>query len=92
MRAVWDPDKAEANLEKHGVRFSDAELVLYDPHAVTVEDSAAQGEQRHISIGLDAVGRILVVVYTYRGENVRLISARPATQRERRQYEEGIRF
>jgi uncharacterized protein len=92
MRAIWDPDKAKANLEKHGVRFSDAELVLYDPYAVTVEDSAAQGEQRHVSIGLDAVGRILVVVYTYRGENVRLISARPATRRERRQYEEGIRF
>src|SRR5579885_2445940 len=67
MRAVWDPDKAKANMEKHGVRFSDAELVLYDPFAVTVEDSGAQGEQRHISIGLDAVGRILVVVYTDRG-------------------------
>ncbi|HKH43547.1 MAG TPA: BrnT family toxin [Thermoanaerobaculia bacterium] len=92
MRAVWDPDKAKANLEKHGVRFSDAELVLYDPYAVTVEDSVAQGEQRHLSVGLDAVGRILVVVYTYRGENVRLISARPATRRERQQYEEGIRF
>lgn len=92
MRAVWDPDKAKANLEKHGVRFSDAELVLYDPYAVTVEDSAAAGEQRHVSIGLDAMGRILVVVYTNRGENVRLISARPATRRERLQYEEGIRF
>jgi uncharacterized protein len=92
MRAVWDPDKAKANLEKHGVRFSDAELVLYDPYAVTVEDSAVQGEQRYLSVGLDAVGRILVVVYTYRGENVRLISARPATRRERQQYEEGIRF
>ncbi len=43
MRATWDPDKAEANLEKHGVRFSDAELVLYDPYAVTIEDSAASG-------------------------------------------------
>lgn len=74
------------------VRFSDAELVLYDPRAVTIEDSAAQGEQRHISIGLDAVGRILVVVYTYRGEDARLISARLATRRERKYYEEGIRF
>lgn len=92
MRAVWDPEKAKANLEKHGVRFSDAELVLYDRYAVTVEDMAAQGEQRHISIGLDAVGRILVLVYTYHGENARLISARPATRGERRQYEEGVRF
>ncbi len=90
MRADWDPEKAKANLEKHGVRFSDAELVLYDPYAVTIEDAAAQGEKRQISIGLDAVGRILVVVYTDRGENVRLISARPAMRRERRQYEEGI--
>ena len=92
MRAVWDPEKAKANLEKHGVRFSDAELVLYDAYAVTVEDSTAQGEQRHISIGLDAVGRVLVVVYTDRGEDVRLISARLATRTERRHYEEGIRF
>ncbi len=92
MRAVWDPEKAKTNLEKHGVRFSDAELVLYDPYAVTVEDAVAQGEQRHLSIGLDAVGRVVVVVYNYRGENVRLISARPATRTERRQYEKGIRF
>ena len=89
---VWDPAKAKANLEKHGVRFSDAELVLYDPHAVTIEDSTAQGEQRHISIGLGAAGQVLVVVYTYRGDDIRLISARPAARRERQEYEEGIRF
>jgi uncharacterized DUF497 family protein len=90
MRALWDPGKAAANLAKHGVHFSDAELVLYDPHAVTVEDEAAEGEQRLVTIGLDAVGRVVLVVYTFRGEDVRLISARPATRRERRTYEEGI--
>jgi uncharacterized DUF497 family protein len=67
-------------------------LVLYDPYAVTVEDSMAEGEQRHISIGLGAMGQILVVVYTYRGDDIRLISARPAARRERQEYEEGIRF
>jgi uncharacterized DUF497 family protein len=52
----------------------------------------AEGEQRHISIGLGAMGQILVVVYTYRGDDIRLISARPAARRERQEYEEGIRF
>jgi hypothetical protein len=90
MKVVWDPAKAGTNLEKHGIRFSDAELVLFDPQAITVEDLTAPGEQRHVSLGLDALGRILVVVYTHRGEDVRLISARRATRRERRQYEEGV--
>ncbi len=92
MEAVWDPEKAAANLEKHGIRFADAELVLFDPFAVTREDLSAVGEQRYVSLGADAMGRILVAAYTYRDENVRLISARPATPKERRQYEEGIRF
>jgi hypothetical protein len=90
MRVVWDPEKAATNLAKHGVRFSDAELVLFDPGAVTVEDEVAEGERRFVTVGLDSVGRVLVVVYTFRGEDVRLISARPATRRERRTYEEGI--
>lgn len=90
MRVLWDPDKAARNLAKHGVRFGDAELVLYDPHAVTVEDEAAAGEQRFVTIGVDALGSVLVVVYTFRGEDLRLISARPATRREKRTYEEGV--
>jgi uncharacterized protein len=92
MKVVWDPVKAATNWTGHGIRFSDAELVLFDPLAVTLEDATAVGEQRHISLGSDALGRILVVVYTYRGEDVRLISARRASRREQRQYEEGIRF
>jgi hypothetical protein len=90
MQVVWDPEKAAANLAKHGVRFSDAELVLYDPLAVTVEDEDAEGEQRLVTIGMDAVSHILVVVYTVRGDDVRLISARQATRTERQAYEEGV--
>jgi len=90
MNIVWDPEKARINLEKHGIRFSDAEIVLYDPHALTQENKDAVNEQRFITIGMDAIGRVLIVVYTYRGEDIRLISARSATKRERESYEKGI--
>ena len=90
MNIVWDPEKARINLEKHGIRFSDAEIVLYDPHALTQENKDAVNEQRFITIGMDAIGRVLIVVYTYRGEDIRLISARSATKRERERYEKGI--
>lgn len=92
MRVIWDPRKAKANFQNRGIRFSDAEGVLFDPNALTVEDPTAEGEQRFVSTGMDTLGRILVVVYTYRGEDIRLISARRATRKERRQYEAGIRF
>lgn len=82
----FDPAKAEANLRKHGVSFGDAEQVLRDPFAITVEDSDAQGERRHVTLGTDAIGRILVVVHTERGERVRLISARKASRREAEHY------
>jgi len=88
---VWDPKKARENLKKHGVRFSDAETVLFDPSALTRgEDMESEGEQRFVTVGMDTLGHIIVVVYTYRGEDIRLISARFATKRERMQYEEGI--
>ena len=82
MSTVWDPVKAHTNFRKHRVRFSDAEGVLLDPNAITVDDPAEE-EPRFISIGLDVVGRIVVVVYTYRGEDVRLISARLATRKRK---------
>jgi len=66
--------------------------VLFDPNALSMEDESSETEQRFIAIGLDHLLRILFVVYTYRGENIRLISARPATRHERRQYESGIWF
>lgn len=90
MKVEWDPNKAVTNLQKHGVRFSDAEAVLFDPNALSFEDTTAQGEQRFVAIGMDHLWRLLVVIYTDRGNHVRLISARPATRSEKRHYESGI--
>lgn len=90
MSVEWDPHKANINLKKHGVRFSDAEAVLFDPNALSFEDFAAQGEQRFIVIGMDHLWRLLVVIYTERDNRIRLISARPATRSERLKYESGI--
>ena len=87
MRFTYDPAKATANLKKHGVSFADAEGVLEDPLAITVEDPDAEGEQRFISVGLGSAGELLVVVYTERDDDHRLISARPATRKERKYYE-----
>jgi len=64
--------------------------VLFDPNALTMEDTTAAGEQRFVTVGTDSVGRVLVVVYAYREEDIRLISARPATRQERKNYEEGV--
>lgn len=85
--AEWDRPKAAANLLKHGVRFSEAVTVLFDDLAVTVEDEDSD-ELRFITIGASAGGQVLVVVYTWRDHRVRLISARRATPKERRAYEE----
>lgn len=76
-----------SNLQNHGVDFADAAPVLFDDMAITVIDDSENNEKRHVTLGLDALGRCLVVVYTWRGETVRLISARKATRSERRQYE-----
>jgi uncharacterized DUF497 family protein len=84
----WDPAKARDNLRKHGIDFADAALVLEDEHALTVPDEASTSEERFITLGMDPLGRVLVVVYTWRAANVRLISARKATRREQRQYGE----
>jgi len=73
--------------ETWDISFADAVEVLSDEYAITIEDRSSQ-EQRHTTIGLDALGRILVVFYTWRGENIRIISARKATARERAQYGE----
>ena len=90
MDVVWDPEKAKTNLNKHGIHFSDAEIVFSDPNALTREDISTEGEQRFATVGIDAVGRVLVVVFAHRGEDIRLISARTATKSERKSYEEGI--
>jgi uncharacterized protein len=90
MKVVWDPGKAKLNLVKHGVYLSDAEAALFDPYALTKEDESAEGEQRFVTIGTDASGKLVVTVYSYRSESIRLISSRKATKREREQYEKGI--
>jgi len=90
MDIKWDPLKAEINFRKHNIRFSDAESVLFDPRALTIEDQIVNREQRFLSIGFDALGRIFVIVYTYNGDKIRLISARKATPKERKYYEKGI--
>ena len=83
----WDPEKARENLAKHGVSFADAAIALEDEAALTMREDSTASEQRFVAMGLDPLGRVLVVVYTYRGENVRIISARKAGRRERIRYE-----
>lgn len=90
MNIVWDPGKAKSNYQKHKIHFSDAESVLYDTMALTIEDQDIAGEKRFVTVGSDSTGRIVLVVYAYRGNSIRLISARKATSSERRYYEEGI--
>jgi uncharacterized DUF497 family protein len=85
----WDAAKARRNLEEHGVDFADAVSALEDELALTVGDTHSVTEERFVTLGTDALGRLLVVVYSWRDERLRLISARKATGRERRQYEEG---
>ena len=90
MSIEWDGQKAASNLQKHGIDFADAVTALDDDHAITVQDTLSGGEIRYITVGMDAMGRVLTVVYTWRGESVRLIAARPATPGERRQYGDRI--
>ena len=85
MRFEWDPKKAVANLSKHGVDVADAVTIFEDDLALTVDDDHTD-EQRHVTLGLDAQARILVVCWTWRGEAIRIISARGATPGERKQY------
>jgi uncharacterized protein len=82
----FDPAKARSNIRKHGVSFAHAEQALRDEMAVTVDDPDAIGEQRFITLGMDALGRVLVVVHTQRGERTRMISARKASRGESEQY------
>ena len=88
MTYEWDPHKLEANLQKHRVDFADAIGVLEDPRAITIRDPDGGAEERFITLGVDYVGRVLVVVYAWRGNRIRVISARRATRRERGQYGE----
>lgn len=88
MKIEYDADKAAANIQNHGVTFAEAKQVLLDPYALTREDSDINGEQRFVTLGMGAKGRILIVVWTLRGESVRLISAWKANQPQKKCYEQ----
>ena len=87
MKYQWDKNKATSNLQKHGIEFADAISVFSDELAITIPDNRFD-EERFVTIGTDVFGRILVIVFTWRSEDIRLISARLAERRERKQYEE----
>ena len=89
MGFEWDEEcKAGLNFRKHGVRMPDAIPVFGDPFAITItDDESDPGEQRFVTLGMGASGRLLVVVYTWRGERIRIISARPAEAHECEEYE-----
>ena len=86
MDYEWDTNKAKSNLQKHGIDFADAATVLSDDYALTIPDDYPD-EERFVTIGMDALGRILAVVYTWRGKRIRIISARKAESHECKQYE-----
>ncbi len=90
MESNFDPKKNAINLRKHGVSLTEGDGVLHDPFALTIEDDSTRGEQRFVSIGMNAFGRLMVVVFTYEGEDTRLISVRHAEPKERRLYEKGV--
>jgi uncharacterized DUF497 family protein len=89
MEIEFDPEKAAANPLNHdGVTFAEAKDVLLDPYALTREDTDSRGESRFVSLGMGSKGRILVVVWTLRGDTPRLISAWKANQPQRKRYEQ----
>ncbi|MEP6698354.1 MAG: BrnT family toxin [Verrucomicrobiota bacterium] len=87
----WDSRKARGNLAKHGVTFEEAATVFADSLSFTISDPEhSTTEQRQITLGRAFNGKMLVVVHTDRGDNIRIISARRASRQERRFYEEEI--
>jgi uncharacterized DUF497 family protein len=89
MRFEWDEKKADENLKKHGVGFDEAKTVFNDPFSITIYDPEhSVDEYRYIDIGLSSKGRLIVVSYSERGKNIRIISNRKATRKETRDYEE----
>jgi len=89
LQFVWDREKAAANLRKHGVDFEEAATAFGDPLSITIPDpDHSAGEERWLLVGENGAGRLLVVAYTERANEIRLITARAATRRERQTYEE----
>ena len=90
MASRFDPKRNAANLRKHGLSLTEGDGVLSDPLALTVEDLAAVGEQRFVSIGVNVFGQLRVVVYSLRGDDAKIISVRKPEPKEVRAYEKGI--
>jgi uncharacterized DUF497 family protein len=91
MKFEWDRGKAKSNLSKHGVSFEEAATVFGDPLSLTISDPGHSDEEdRFVTIGVSSKLRTIVLVHTDRGDHVRIVSARQATTRERKDYEEGI--
>jgi uncharacterized DUF497 family protein len=87
----WDLEKAESNLQKHGVSFAEAATVFFDPLSLTISDPLHSAEEiRLVTTGLSNQQRQLVVVHSERDDKIRIISARLATPSERKKYESGI--
>lgn len=88
LKFEWDSKKGKTNIEKHGVSFQEATTVFGDPLSLTIEDPLhSKDEFRLVTIGISHKNRLLVVIHTERGDNIRIISARQATKKERANYE-----
>jgi len=88
LKFEWDENKSKLNLKKHRVDFKEGKTVFNDPFAITIDDpDHSDLEERYIDIGISSKGRILVVWYTERNDNIRIIGCRKATRSEREQYE-----
>ena len=90
MPVSFDPKKDAVNLKKHGVSLAEGDGVLGDPLAVTIEDQLAEGESRFVTLGENVFGFLRVVVWTQRKDDVRIISVRKPTRKERKTYEEEL--
>ncbi|MCA9897412.1 MAG: BrnT family toxin [Ardenticatenaceae bacterium] len=85
----WDVDKAYANFKKHGVDFQTAVELFFDPFLMALEEKVEEGEMRHHAVGMTPNWQILFVAFVWRGDDIRLISARLATNSEKKRYERG---
>ncbi len=89
IRFVWDRGKAESNLRKHGISFETACEIFFDPFVCLLRSEMIGGEEREAVMGMTEGWSLLVVVYTFREEAIRVISARPTTSAERSLYEDS---
>jgi len=90
MAISFDAKKERTNLAKHSVSLTEADGVLSDPRALTIEDELAEGEERFVTVGMNLFGFLRVVVWTARGEDIRIISVRKANRKESRTYEKKL--